>query len=280
MSGSMRDLHRRIRSISSTQQMTRAMRTVAVAKYSRAQATARAFEPYRAACERLLRASGGWKDEPRPVRRVCYVAVAANRGLCGSYNLELGRYLAGVLAEEKREYSVVLCGRWLRDNAAGLGIGGVIHRFELPDVPDYDHALELTRYLRDLWEREKADRVVFVTQRFRNVLTRSPGLTPFLPFGAAGEGGRDEYLFVPDRKSILPGLEEQCLTSQVYGLLLSAAQGAHGAMLVAMRQASDNSQEMLDRLKLEFNRMRQAAVTTEVLELTGGTTMRDSEAKT
>lgn len=214
------------------------------------------------------------------MKRVCYVAVAANRGLCGSYNLELVRYLAEVLAEEKQEYSVVLCGRWLRDNAAGLGIGGVIRWFDLPDVPDYAHALELTRYLRELWEREKADRVVFITQRFRNVLTRSPGLTPFLPFGAAGEGGRDEYLFVPDRKSILPGLEEQCLTSQVYGLLLSAAQGAHGAMLVAMRQASDNSQEMLDRLKLEFNRMRQAAVTTEVLELTGGANMQDSEAET
>lgn len=109
MSGSMRDLHRRIRSVSSTQQMTRAMRTVAVAKYSRAQTAARAFEPYRAACERLLRASGGWEDAPRPVKRVCYVAVAANRGLCGSYNLELVRYLAEVLAEEKQEYSVVLC---------------------------------------------------------------------------------------------------------------------------------------------------------------------------
>lgn len=132
------------------------------------------------------------------MRRVCYVAVAANRGLCGSYNLELVRYLAEVLAEEKQEYSVVLCGRWLRDNAAGLGIGGVIRWFDLPDVPDYAHALELTRYLRELWESGQADQVVFVTQRFRNILSRAPGLTPFLPFGAAGEGGRDEYLFVPD----------------------------------------------------------------------------------
>ena len=278
MSGSMRELRHRIRSVGSTEQMTRAMRTVAVSKYSRVQATAQAFEPFRDACGRLLQAVGGTGDAPRPVvKRVCYVCVTANRGLCSSYNLEVIRYLTELLAKEEHDYSVILCGRWGEENAAGCGVGHIAETIPIPDTPDYGKALELTRHLRKLWTDGTADEVVLVWQRFRNILTQTPDSVRLLPFaGSEAVPAEERYLFLPDRESLLPGLREQCLTSQVYGILLSAASGAHGAMLVAMRQAADNSAEMLAALELQLNRMRQATVTTEVLELSSGAEMQNN----
>ncbi len=271
MSDNMRDLKRRIKTVSNTEQVTHAMRTVAVSKYNRVHKQAQSFAPYRAECARLLSFVGDGGEAARGADApVCYVVVTANRGLCGGYNEELLAALKRKLAAEEEPYNVIVCGRWGADNAAARGVEHIAGSLALSDVPTYEEALALYRSLRALWDGGEARRVVFAYQAFRNILTQVPTAFTLLPADTVEAAEDEDTLFVPDRESILPQLREQCLAAQVYGLLLTAAEGAHGAMLVAMRTASDNSHEMLSSLELELNRLRQAAVTTEVIEIAGG----------
>lgn len=278
MSGSMRDLRRRIRALNSTEQLTRAMRTVAASKYNRVQQRSRRFIPYSQAAFRLLRKVGAAEEAPRKNERVCYVAFTANRGLCGAYNADLMRYLAGLLQEEEREYSVVLCGRWGVENAALYEVDHIRQNFPVSDIPEYAQGRELAGCLWQLWESGQADEVVFVYQKSRNILSQTPVAERFLPLTTEKPESEIVYIFSPEREKLLPALRSQCLSAQTYGVMLMAAEGAQGAMMNAMGQAADNAEEMLRDLKLELNRLRQQAITTEMLELASGKNAnKDSE---
>lgn len=278
MSGSMRDLRRRIRALTSTEQLTRAMRTVASSKYNRVQQRSRRFYPYSQAAFRLLQAVGAQEEAPRAMERVSYVCFTANRGLCGAYNADLMRYLAELLQQEEREYSVYLCGRWGVENAALYEVDHVQRDFPAHDIPEYAQARDMADFLWELWSSGVTDEVIFVYQKSRSILSQTPVSERFLPLTTEGEPAGGEYIFSPERERLLPALRSQCLSARAYGVMLMAAEGAQGAMMNAMRQASDNAQEMLGELKLELNRMRQQAITTEMLELASGKNAnKDSE---
>lgn len=272
MSGSSRELKRRIKSIGSTEQMTVAMKTVAVSKYNRARTRMDSFVPYGTQCERFLASLGGVArtKEAGDNGKVCYVIMTANRGLCGSFNIDLVHRLKEVLAGEKREAFVVSCGKWSADNLAGGFKQKIVKNFEISDIPEYGEAVQVAEYLRNLYQNGEADEIYVVYQSFKNLLTQTPSVKRFLPFEQEGEEKPVEYLFEPDRETIIGLLTERCLTASVYKSLLITASGAHGAMLMAMRTAADNSAEMRAQLELALNRKRQSAVTTEVLELSGG----------
>jgi len=273
VSASIRDVKRRIRSISSTEQITQAMKTVALSKYNRVQTGLQAFLPYEAACRDILSRMGSARLQPpeHAEPTVCYVVITANRGLCGSFNMDLIRFLEVQLAREGRPYFLAVCGKWGRNLCQEGRLSGVRKFFPAADLPEYGQAEELAAWVTELITTGKATEIRVVSQHFVNLLKQQPEnvcLFPCEDMQTADDG--EEILCLPDRETVLRTLQDRCLASRIYGLLLSAAAGAHAAMLVAMRAASDSSSAMLEELTLHYNRLRQAAVTTEVLELAGG----------
>ena len=165
-------------------------------------------------------------------------------------------------------------------------IEGVSQTFDVDDIPTYAQAVKISEYLRELFLSGEVDQVCFVYQAFKNILTQTPVTKTFLPYkreelpGDDGSAGDDtEYLFIPDRESILGDLVIRCLNTEVYRILLDMAVGANGSMMMAMRNASENSSTMIADLSLKLNRMRQNSVTTEVLEIASGTVAKEEEEK-
>ena len=271
MKGTIRSLKRRVKSIRSTQQMTKAMKTVAISKYNRALVLLGQFTPYYKACAALLSDAGGFREDNDSKRgtKACYVALTANRGLCGAYNIDIIRKLKETLSGEE-DYCVVMCGRWGQGLCESNRIKNVIRKFDVPDIPDYETAAKLSEYLQKLYVDEDLREVCFVAQDFKNVMSQVPQVNRFLPVSTDGNEEGTDYIFEPDESELIVQLTRRCLDAAVYKYLISAAAGAHGAMLIAMRAAADNSGKMLDELELELNRMRQTAVTTEVIEVASG----------
>ena len=280
MSGTTRDLKRRLKSIVATEQMTKAMKTVAVAKYNKTLTVTEKFDVYAAQCRHLLAALGSAAETQReaaPCGRVCYVLVTGNRGLCGMYNLEIVRYLQECIAREPRPVDLVICGKYGAGIQNTITGAQVIGCFDIADIPTYEEARRLYDYLRELYESGRADEVSFVCQQFKNVLVQTPCMQQVFPRQPeqTENAGSTEYLFLPERDAIIGSLMDLCAAASVYRTLLDCALGVHGATLTAMRTAADNSAEMYNELSLTLNRMRQMAATTEVIELSGSAAARE-----
>lgn len=271
-SDSIRGLRSRIRSVTATQQMTSAMKTVAVSKYNRLVARRNAFAEYNKRCNEVLDTLGGIElRTPAKIKnpgKICYVVMTANRGLCGAYNSELKRYFKELIGEEQKPWCMVLCGRWGFENLASVD-SEVLRKFHFKDVPEYHEADELAKYLEDLYFSGEVAEVRIVSQSFVNIITQKPDCHTFLPNEHSNEK-KDidpDMLFLPTRKEVMDEVVDRYLTAQIFGTLLTVAMGANGSMLMAMRTASDNSTEMLSQLELKLNRVRQASVTSEVLDI-------------
>ena len=272
MKGTIHSLKRRIKSIRSTGQMTNAMKTVAISKYNRTLAALQLFTPYYDACSALL-AEVGFAPNGNEIKRgnkICFVVLTANRGLCGTYNNDVFKKLSEVIPPDGN-YCVVICGRWGQNSYKSKQIQNVIKCFDIPDIPDYGSASALAAYLQGLYESDtEIGSVRFVMQEFINIMTQIPTENEYLPPAVLDTAAQTEYVFDPDKAQLSQGLQTRCLNAAVYKYLLSSAVGAHGAMFVAMRTSAENSEEMLNNLELELNRMRQTAVTTQVIEIASG----------
>ncbi|MBQ1642208.1 MAG: F0F1 ATP synthase subunit gamma [Oscillospiraceae bacterium] len=276
MSSSIRDLKHRVKTVRSINQVTSAMKTVAVSKYNRARTKESEFSQYRDACIRL--ASWLSPENNTSLKRkdaVLYIAAFSNRGLCGTYNTDLLEELVRVLNEEKREKTLVLIGRWAAEHIKPESVGQIAKTFVFSDIPKDSEAGELTALVKDYWNKGEVSEVFFISQSFKNIMSHKPQTAKLLPIEKNESGlSETEYIFEPSKEAVTEGLYDLCLQADVYGLLLQVAEGAFGAMMVAMRQAADNSGDVLDALTLNLNRMRQAQITTQVIEvsssLTGG----------
>ena len=271
----MREIRARIRSVKSTQQITKAMKMVSAAKLRRVQSGTEGMRRFAEGCRAVmsrLPAAGSPFLVRREVRTVCYVLFVGNRGLCGNYNHALVRYAAETLAAEEHEKFVVLVGRWGRDviDAAGIPVRTVFDTFG--DVPTAEDAAALADYLKKLFLEEQADEVRLVYQHYRSALSQTPACTLFLP--AEHEGGQaageEEYIFEPDPESVLRSAVELYIHAGVYAVLQEARTGEQAARMTAMTAATDATAELIDQLSLDLNRARQAAITTEISEIVGG----------
>ena len=202
------------------------------------------------------------------------LVVVGNRGLCGAYNLNLLRYFQQRAAVQSVPYDVIVVGRWQAATHCciyrwcGRLIPSVIRPLpeECNGVPEVCRA----RFLAG-----ETDAVYLVYQRFVNALTQEPTELQLLPIAAPSQkkaaGGRQlDYQFEPDREEILAKTVELYLSSTVYAALLEAKSGEHSARITAMSAASDNTEELIEKLSLELNRARQAQITTEISEIVGG----------
>ena len=283
----MRELRMRVKSLESTQQMTKSMKMVAASKLRRTQVSYGTMKSFAEGCSEVLKdimSGSAGEENPfmqvRPDRkRVCYVLFVGNRGLCGAYNQSVLRFLADALKQENRECFLVVCGRWGRE--AILKTGVPVERWfdQMSDTPDHTAAQELSGYLKELYLSRKADEIHLVYQRYVSALVQNPGMEQFLPATVPQgmESGSREYLFEPDQSSVVARFVELYLDHTVYFAMLEAKSSEHSARMTAMTSASDNADELIAALRLEMNHVRQAAITTEIAEISGGSAMFEKE---
>ena len=279
----LRAIRTRIKSVENTQQITKSMKMVAAAKLRRTQTAFSALKEFAGRSDAMLRqVSDGDAARAHPLlmpheknQRVCYVLIVGNRGLCGTYNSALLRYLQELAPQEEREKSLVVCGRWGRDMIPAAGIP-IRKTFEISDAPEAKEARELADYLRQLYLSGEADEIVLVYQQFKSVLQQTPGTKTLLPMSAAeakdekDEGEGRLWLYEPDRESLLATLVEMAFNNTLHAVLLEARTGEHSARMSAMTAAADNTEELIASLTLQLNHARQAAITTEISEIAGG----------
>ncbi len=281
----LRKIRTRIKSVQSTQQITKSMKMVAAAKLRRTQT---AFADLRSFAETggriLARVGAAGSDNPwltphAERKAVCYVLIVGNRGLCGTYNSALLRYVEGLSREDGCESFLVVAGRWGRDMIPTAGIP-IRRTFEISDTPSSAEARALSEYLRALYRDGEADEIVLVYQQFKSILSQSPGTKKLLPLEAQEKAeGAEDVIFEPDRESLLATLVELYLDSAVHAALLEARTGEHASRMTAMTAASDNTEELIAQLTLELNHARQSAITTEISEIVGGAAALSQKAQ-
>lgn len=275
------DIRRRIRSVKSTQQITRAMKMVAAARLRGAQERIFNARPYANQMLTLLSSLAArteQRDHPllaeRPVEKVLLVLVTADRGLCGAFNTNLLRAAQNYLEEnQQRQVSVIAVGRKGRDHFRRLAVKlageyvGVFSRLQ------FAHAQEVAKLIIDQYTQAAVDAVDFLYNEFKSVLTQRVRVERYLPIKplqpAQGEALID-YIYEQPPAEIFSALLPRYVEIEVYRALLESQAAELAAKMTAMDTATNNAAEMIDSLTLHMNRVRQAAITREIIEVVSG----------
>ncbi len=285
----LKEVRTRIESVNSTRQITSAMKMVAASKLRKAQNSITTMRPYAAKLRELLQNLSGslantGQDKltvVRPEENILIVPVTSNRGLCGAFNANVIRYTVKLIAEryaeqqQKGQLSLLCIGKKGEEFFRGRGyqlIGSETHIF---DTLDFDHVSPIAEQLIRQFEEARFDKIIFVYNQFRNAGSQVLTEEQFLPIALPESNIEDnwnqtQYIFEPDKQSIIEVLVPRILKMQVYKMLLDSFAAEHGARMIAMHKATDNATEMLKELKLSYNKARQAAITKEILEIVGG----------
>ena len=276
----MRAIRTRIKSVKSTQQITKAMKMVAVSKLRRTQSSMQAMRPFAEKSQEvmntLLGISTGLENRfitpHKQVKKVCYVLFVGNRGLCGAYNSAILHYASELVSASPVEYGLVVCGRWGKDVIANSRLNVIKTFAEVSDTPSADEALEIADYLKSLFLSGGYDEVHLVYQRYISALRQEPSHVQFLPAAPTAEekGTGKVFIFAPDANSVLENVMQLYLNNKVMSVLLDAKCGEHSARMTAMTAAADSTKSLISELDLKLNRARQAAITTEISEIVGG----------
>ncbi len=288
----LKDLKTRIGSVKSTQKITKAMQLVAAAKLKRAQEQAEAGRPYATRMASVVaNLSAAVKDSPAAPPMLIgsgkdethlLIVATADRGLCGGFNASIVRLARERIVELERAGKTVkllLVGIKGADQLKRLHGEKIIDTISLRDVKKLDssHAAAVSEHAARLFESGEVDVVTIIFSRFKNVLTQVPTVQTLIPAAdsveedAAGPDLKGAlYEYEPDEEAILAELLPRNLTTQVYSALLENAAGEQGARMSAMDNATRNAGDMIDDLSLQYNRARQANITTELIEIIAG----------
>lgn len=276
------DIRRRIRSVTNMQQITKAMKMVSASKLRRAQNKLISSRPYARQLQgvlgRLAQAPVADADaihpllKERPVQKVAYVVVTADRGLCGGYNANIIRLTSGLIAESKHEVKLVAVGRKGRDFFRRGKIAFLGEFTGLGDDPSYSQAREIGQKVVSLYEQGEADEVYLIYSEFVSAMTQRPSKIKLLPIEAEEiENQKDsDYIFEPSPEEILNNLLPKYVETQIFRTILEGKASQLGAQMMAMSAATDNAKNVIARLTLDMNRARQAAITTEISEIVSG----------
>lgn len=283
---STREIRRRIRSVRNISQITRAMEMVSAAKMRRAQQRVTASRPY---TERLraviadlasLNVGGTTPDEiaalpllqQRPIRRAAVILITPDKGLTGALNANVIRRAARyILHEASVPVEVIAAGKRGRDFMMRSRQDVVAEFTGLGDAPSLNDVRPIIGVALDDFRSGTVDAVYVVYARFVNTLIQRPELVQVLPVQRPEGGGRyTDYIFEPNPAAVLNGLLPRYVEIQVYQALLESIASEHSARMVAMRNATENAQELVSDLTLSYNKARQAAITREVAEIAAG----------
>ncbi|MDA8337500.1 MAG: ATP synthase F1 subunit gamma [Peptococcaceae bacterium] len=276
----MRDLRRRIKSVKSTQQITKAMKAVSAAKMRRAQDAVTAARPYsrriRELLGRVAPSVSGFKHpllEVREPKKVAYILVTADRGLCGGFNSNVIRRMTQEAKGRGREsVSLIAVGRKGRDFFLRRGYTIAGEYVHLGENIGMGQAHRIARFVIDQYGAAEFDEVYLVYSRFVNVLVQKPTVVKLLPAEppAGDDGAKVDYILEPSAEAVLMDLLPRYVETAVFAALLESKAGEHSARMTAMDSATKNADEMVQRLTLTMNRIRQAVITKEISEIVGG----------
>jgi F-type H+-transporting ATPase subunit gamma len=275
-----RELRRRIRSVKNTQQITKAMKMVAAAKLRRAQERVTLARPYTAKLEEVIGsiAKAGGARHPmmvkRPVKKIGYVVFTSDRGLKGSFNVQVIRHaLNEIRGKSKDEYAIFAVGRKGRDffMKRGYPVAGEITG--LSDFPTFSDIKRVTEAVVQSYENGTFDEVHLIYNKFNSAISQVPLTKQILPLDEVGgetATANANYLYEPSEEDVLDELLPKYAETLIYSALLESKASEHGAQMTAMGNATDNASEMIANLTLSLNRARQAAITTQITEIVGG----------
>jgi F-type H+-transporting ATPase subunit gamma len=279
---SARDYQRQINTVKNQARVFSALQTVSSVKFRKAEARVRRARPYAENVEQMMRdvADSASGDLPlltgREVRRVAVCTLTADRGLAGGFNAQVLRRTLSLRNEKDPGALQVASGRkavaffrFRRVELAEVFTG-------FTDNPTYEKAREIGRALTRLFDDEEADEVYLVYNRFESVLNQRPVVKRLLPVApeeddeAEEENGVSYMEYVPDAETVLKQLVPRYVETMVWQALLEGAAGEHGARMTAMKNATDNANDLVRDLTLQMNKARQAQITQEILEIVGG----------
>jgi F-type H+-transporting ATPase subunit gamma len=287
MSGALKEVRNRIKSVQSTQQITKAMKMVSAAKLRRAQDAITQMRPYAQKLQEMLSNIVSNSDgdvsmdlaTERPIEKVLVIVVTSDRGLCGGYNSNLIKLTKQVI---KEKYAA----QWAAGNVQVLPIGkkGYEHftknGFKVIDKYwdiftglSFDRVQTAAKYAMEAFAAKEVDAVDIVYSEFKNAATQRFIAEQFLPVARVSTEGskkKADFIFEPNQEVLIAELMPKILNTQLYKAVLDANASEHGARMTAMDKASDNANELLKSLKISYNRARQAAITTELTEIVSG----------
>jgi F-type H+-transporting ATPase subunit gamma len=277
----LKEIRNRISSISSTMQITSAMKMVSAAKLKKAQDAITAMRPYADKLTELLQSlsatldaeSGSVYSVEKEVNKVLLVAITSNRGLCGAFNsniIKQSNHLIDTVYAGK-QVDVMAIGKKAND-ALERKVTVIANKSEVFDDLTFDNVAEIAELLMEKFVDGSYDKIELVYNKFKNAATQIIMTEQFLPI-VSQEADADvnlDYVFEPSKEEIVETLIPKSLKTQLYKGIRDSFAAEHGARMTAMHKATDNATELRDALKLTYNKARQAAITNEILEIVGG----------
>jgi len=288
MAGALKEVRNRIKSVQSTQQITKAMKMVSAAKLRRAQDAIIQMRPYAKKLQEMLsnivsnidgESSGSLATE-RPVEKVLLIVISSDRGLCGAYNANVIK-MAKSVAKEK--YAAQLAKKNVTIWPIGKKAFEYFHKEQFPVNDSYKDTLQQISFERvqqiaqdaiAAFTKREFDAVEVIYSEFKNAATQAFTAERFLPIPKVenkdGKATKADFIFEPDEESLVAELMPKILNTQLFKAVLDANASEHGARMTAMDKASENANELLKGLRISYNRARQAAITTELTEIVSG----------
>jgi len=281
----LKEVRTRIASVSSTQQITSAMKMVSAAKFRRAQIAILGMRPYAAQLNEItsqIDIEDGVQTPYHEVRRrerVLLVVVTSNKGLCGAFNANVIKEASARLKHHQDAgcaVSMITLGK--RGTEFFCKQQGLVSASydELLDVPSFDAISNLCQRIMDDFCSKRYDYVELVYNQFKNSLTQILSTEQFLPVEPKSSSAsntsttNNDYIFEPDKVTIMREMIPMTLRSTFYRVILDSLAAEHGARMTAMQKATDNASELLKELRLSYNKARQAAITNEIIEIVSG----------
>jgi F-type H+-transporting ATPase subunit gamma len=287
MPGQLKEVRSRIKSVISTQQITKAMKLVSAAKFKKAQDAIVQMRPYALKLNQLLQnisasatsETAATFSEQRQERKVLLVIITSDKGLAGAFNTNLIKMLRQrLLHYANAEVTVMTVGKKGYD--AFRKQPRMIRDFlAYGSKPRFDQAAEAAQYILDAFEQKTYDKVEVIYSRFRNAASQVFTTEQFLPVVTEQDPAKaqntssqrvQQFIFEPDQETLVKVLVPKILKTQFFRYLLESNASEHGARMTAMDKASDNANEILRELRIQYNRARQAAITTELTEIVSG----------
>ena len=276
----LKEIRNRIASVSSTMQITSAMKMVSAAKLKKAQDAITAMRPYSDKLTELIQNLSGSIDantpnpftQVRPIKKVLLVVVTSNRGLCGGFNSSIVKEVQQYISEHAKETVEVLTIGKKGDDILSKDNSIFANNNEIFDALTYVQVSEIAQTFMDAFAAQEFDEVKVIYNRFKNAATQIVTTETLLPVVAESDSnsGGGDYIFEPNQEAIVNELLPKSIKMQLFKALRDSFASEHGARMTAMHKATDNATQMRDQLKLTYNKARQAAITNEILEIVAG----------
>ena len=275
----LKEIRNRITSVSSTMQITSAMKMVSAAKLKKAQDAIIAMRPYSDKLTELMKSFSGSVENnkfihQRRLKNILIIAISSNRGLCGAFNANILKEIKIIKSKPEfkdSKFDFVTVGKKVNDSLS-KNEKVIQNESEIFDDLSYENTSAVAESLMQLFLEEKYDRIDIVYNSFKNAATQKIKSEQFLPItnSEGNNSSSSNYIFEPSQEFIVDTLIPKSLKIQLFKAVRDSFASEHGARMTAMHKATDNASELRDELKLTYNKARQASITNEILEIVGG----------